>query len=252
MLNPHERDKRITFDAASHIYHIDGIQCNTSVTGVVTKFFPKFDIDGTIDKYHKRWQQNNHHKYGGKTKDEIKTIWEQDGEIGGKLGTRLHEAIETFYKGGTPFIDEVEADYGLFEGFLKEHQHLIPYRIEWRIGTEPDIGIAGTIDMCFTSIGDPPGMVHIYDWKRTKKAVTMVGFQGQTGMDILKHVPDTNYFHYCIQLNIYKYILQRYYGLQVGSMYFVKLHHASCPAYAKYEVRDFQTEVAQILQTYLK
>ena len=247
MLNPHERDKRITFDAANHIYHIDGIQCNTSVTGVVAKFFPKFDIDGTIDRYHKRWQQNNHPKYGGKTKDEIKTIWEQDGEIGGKLGTRLHEAIETFYKGGTPFIDEVEADYALFESFLKDHQHLKPYRIEWRIGTEPDIGIAGTIDMCFTEDGLPTDTVDLIDWKRLKKEVAMVGFRGQMGFTPLSHIPDTNYFHYCIQLNLYKYILEKYYGLKVRNMAIVVMHRIH-QRYIKCPIDDLQKEVADIFE----
>ncbi len=80
----------------------------------------------------------------------------------------------------------------------------------------------------------------------SKKAITMVGFRGQTGIGPLSHIPDTNYFHYCIQLNLYKYILQKYYGLRVGSMYFVKLHHVSCPAYVKYEVKDLQEEVEQL------
>ena len=101
--------------------------------------------------------------------------------------------------------------------------------------------------MCFTDDRDPPGTIHIYDWKRTKKDIAMVGFRGQTGLGPLAHIPDTNYFHYCIQLNTYKYILEMYYNLKVASMYFVKLHN-SCPVYGKYEVIDFQPEVHQILQ----
>lgn len=247
MMNVHVRDNRITFDPGKHIYHIDGIKCSTSVTGLIERFFPKFDVDRTIDQFYDNWQRRPHPKYGGKTKDEIRDGWEQEGIVGSTLGTRLHEAIETFYKGGVPFIEGVEDDYALFVDFQKDHKHLKPYRIEWRIGTDPDIGLAGTIDMCFTSDEDPPDMVHIYDWKRTKKEITKIGFRGQTGIGPLIHIPDTNYFHYCIQLNTYKYILQTYYNLRVGSMYFVKLHSSSCPAYDKHEVRDFQPEVKKLL-----
>ena len=34
----------MTFDAEKHIYHIRGIQCSFSSTGLVAQFFPKFDM----------------------------------------------------------------------------------------------------------------------------------------------------------------------------------------------------------------
>jgi hypothetical protein len=246
--NAHERDKRISFDAASHVYHIDGVECHTSATGLVGKFFSKFDVDKTIAQYYDNWQRKFHPEYGGKTKEEIKVAWEQKGRNNAELGTRLHEAIESYYRGGSPNIEDIEEDYARFLSFRDEHPHLNPYRIEWRIGTDADVGIAGTIDMCFTAEGDPEGSVHLYDWKRTEKNIVETGFRGRNGLGPLAHLPDANYFHYSMQLNTYKYILQTYYSLKVASMHFVTLHNSKL-TYNKYEAKDLQREVQSMLQT---
>jgi hypothetical protein len=245
--NAHERDKRISFDSATHIYHVDGVECYTSATGLVGKFFSKFDADKTIAQYYDNWQRKSHPEYGGKTKKEIKIAWEQKSRNSAELGARLHEAIEMHYRGGSPDIEGIEEDYARFLSFREEHPHLNPYRIEWRIGTDPDVGIAGTIDMCFTAEGDPEGSVHLYDWKRTEKDIVATGFRGQTGLGPLAHLPDANYFHYSMQLNTYKYILQTYYSLEVASMHFVTLHSSKL-TYNKHEARDLQKEVQSMLQ----
>jgi hypothetical protein len=109
------------------------------------------------------------------------------------------------------------------------------------------VGIAGTIDMCFTAEGEHEGSVHLYDWKRTEKEISKTGFRGQTGFGPLGHLPDTNYFHYSMQLNTYKYILQAYYNLEVASMHFVTLHNSKL-TYHKHKARDLQGEVKSMLQ----
>ena len=42
-LNIHDRDKRINFDEANHIYTIDNKKEAKSVTQLISEFFPKFD-----------------------------------------------------------------------------------------------------------------------------------------------------------------------------------------------------------------
>lgn len=241
----HERDQRITFDAEKHIYYIDNIECSLSVTGLVHSFFPKFDPIATIDQYYDRWQRYRHPKYYGLSKEDIIQQWIDTGDEGSALGTQLHEAIETFYKGGTPNIVGIEEDYAHFVAFQKKYSHLVPYRIEWRVSTEPDIGIAGTIDMCFTSTLDPDNRIFIADWKRTKKDVVMTGFKDQTGLPPLDHIPDTNFYHYSLQLNTYKYILEKYYDLTISGMGFIVLHR-NRPTYQIYKLGDYQKEVQQM------
>lgn len=240
--NTHERDQYITFDPEKHIYHIKGIECFASSTGLVSMFFPKFDATKVVDQYYDKWQRTNHPKYGGLSKEEILSSWVDEGEESSVLGTRLHEAIESFYKSEEPYIEGIEEDYVLFTQFQKKYSHLIPYRIEWRVGTNPDIGVAGSIDMCFTMKGFSDNTIAIVDWKRTKKDITKIGFRGQTGLYPLQHLPDTNFYHYAIQLNIYKYILEAYYGLKVKGMAFVKLHRSQ-PEFEMHRLPDLQQEV---------
>jgi hypothetical protein len=38
------------------------------------------------------------------------------------------------------------------------------------------------------------------------------------------HLPDTNYWHYSLQLNVYRYILQKHYGFVVSELALVVLH----------------------------
>ena len=42
--------------------------------------------------------------------------------------------------------------------------------------------------------------------------------------NLINDIPDTNYWHYALQLNIYKYILEKKYNKQVTDMYLVILH----------------------------
>jgi hypothetical protein len=45
-------------------------------------------------------------------------------------------------------------------------------------------------------------------------------------------LPDTSYYHYCLQQNLYRYMLQKNYGVKVSSLSLVVL----CPEYPTYYV----------------
>ena len=81
--NAHPRDEDVSFEENTHTYSIKGSSEGvTSVTTLLDDFFPKFDPDTIIDKYYSRWQQNPLKKPEcyGKTREEIKEMWERDGE----------------------------------------------------------------------------------------------------------------------------------------------------------------------------
>ena len=44
------------------------------------------------------------------------------------------------------------------------------------------------------------------------------------GGRLIQHIPDTNYWHYTLQLNIYKYILETKYGFNVKDLHLVVIH----------------------------
>ena len=47
---------------------------------------------------------------------------------------------------------------------------------------------------------------------------------GKCATHNVDYIPDTNYWHYCLQLNVYKAILEEKYGKKVTELYLVCLH----------------------------
>ena len=68
------------------------------------------------------------------------------------------------------------------------------------------------------------GTLMIYDWKRCKDIVKTNNWNKFSINNIISHLPDTNYWHYCLQLNTYAVILEEKYDKVVSEMYLVCLH----------------------------
>ena len=90
--------------------------------------------------------------------------------------------------------------------------------VAWLVFKE-DIKLAGSIDMIYKK---PDGTLAIYDWKRAKEIKFENRYQKMTGP--LNHLPDTNYWHYSLQLNIYRRILEELYHVTVSELALVVLH----------------------------
>ena len=237
--NSHPRDKRIEFYPDPHVYTIDGIAAPSAST-IVSKFFPEFDAHTVAGKLNA-----NHELYGLPVKEIVET-WKRRGETAAQKGTFLHEQIEKFYLGES--YTETEA-FSLFKQFVEAHSNLSPYRSEWRIFDDTH-HIAGTIDL----IAKSGSGFEIYDWKRSKKVINK--FNGspitdnswQSGIGQISHLDDTSYNRYCLQQSLYRYILDKNYGLKVSKMYLVVFH----PKYYKYykvEAPYLKEETEYILNT---
>tara|TARA_Y100000389_G_scaffold134961_1_gene132471 strand:+ start:19638 stop:20441 length:804 start_codon:yes stop_codon:yes gene_type:complete len=250
-LNLHERDEDIVFDEEPHIYYIKNKPVSISVTSLVHKYFGKFNADLIISRMMrgKNWESS---KYYGMTADEIKQQWTNSGNEATYHGTIMHKAIECFYNNepaeSPEHVETVE--YKQFEIFYKDHKDsLKAYRTEWVVYDE-DIDLAGSIDMVFENTED--GTLSIYDWKRSKEIKTSNTYS--KGIGVMSHLPDCNYIHYSLQLNIYKYILETKYDKIVRDMFLVVMHPLY-KTYMKYEVMDLQQEVKTIMderKEYLK
>ena len=161
-------------------------------------------------------------------------------------GTFLHEQIENFY---LEQAYEKTEEFHLFESFVSDHNHIIPYRTEWRIFDEQH-HIAGTIDL----ISKNDNGYEMYDWKRSEKVVSK--FNGeiiknnkwQKGVGQLADIDDTSYNRYCLQQSLYKYILEKNYGLKVSKMYLIVLY-PEYDRYYKVEVPYWQDKAEYILRT---
>jgi len=228
VVNAHPRDARITFDEPTHKYTIDGSKYDISCTGFVHSFFGHFDADKVIANMMrgKNWKEGN--KYWGKTPEEIKAGWDANGKAASEAGTRMHLDIEHYYNAspiGNMSEDEWEPCPGLeWDYFMKYETKFripggyVPFRTEWLVFYE-EIRLAGSIDMVYMK---PDGTIAIYDWKRAKEIKTENPYQ--KGLDPLDHLPDTNYWHYTLQLNIYASVLEKKYDMKVSELALVILH----------------------------
>ena len=243
-LYPHERDERIKFDEGPHIYTIDGSSDGyMSVTTFNHANFEQFDADAIIKGMmsSKRWPQS---KYYGQTVDEIKAGWDKNRDEAASAGTKMHYDIECYYNQMGVVNDSIEYEY--FQRFLTDFPDLKPYRTEWTVFHE-ELKLAGSIDMVFEK---PDGTLLIYDWKRCKEIVKTNSFGKWGKKKCIEHLPDTNYWHYCLQLNTYKAILEEKYGKVVEDLYLVCLHPDNKNKnYQRIKVVDLQEEVRELFET---
>jgi hypothetical protein len=234
--NSNDRDNRIKFYPEHHIYTIDNTPV-TSASTLIAKFFPEFDS---------LYWANRKAAELGITPEQVDLMWRNNGDKASKEGTFLHEQIEKFYLGQE--YDNTE-EFHLFESFVQENKHIKPYRTEWRIFDE-HYHIAGTIDL----ISKTNDGFEIYDWKRSKKVVNsntgepIINNKWQCGVGHLSDIDDTSYNRYCLQQSLYKYILEKNYGLAVSRMFLVVLY-PDYDRYYKVEVPYLKKKVEYILQT---
>ena len=241
--HPHPRDKCITFEEGPHIYTINGDSDFMSVTRWNHSHFGHFDADKIIDKIFMSRKWGPAHKYWGKTKEEIKKMWKDKGQAASTAGTKMHYDIECFYN---DMDVEVDLDCDEFEYFMRFEneigQYMKPYRTEWMIW-DNELKFAGSIDMTFEH---EDGSISIYDWKRSVGIKKENPFQSAT-TPCISHLPDSNFWHYSLQLNTYKALLEKNYGKKVKDMYLVCLHpNNENKSYQKIEVADLQQEIRDL------
>jgi hypothetical protein len=271
--NAHPRDKNIHFEEEGHKYTISNDNGNdngndntglgesgyTSVTTWVHTHFPHFDADLIICKmmYGKSWKPG--HKYWGLSAAGIKDLWNSKRENAAGAGTKLHYEIECFMNSKVLVFDYTHLellqqhnilikydkrylDFGIewsyFMNFVSDFPHLKPYRTEWAVYHE-ELGLAGSIDMVYKN---PDSSLSIYDWKRSAD-ITKVNSWNKTALTKeISWMPDSNFWHYTLQLNTYKMILESKYGETVKDLFLVRLHPDS-DNYELIQVPDLKNDI---------
>jgi ATP-dependent exoDNAse (exonuclease V) beta subunit len=248
MTHPHERDAHIEFDEGPHIYTIDGDSDYMSVTTWNHSHFEHFDADAIIDKMMRsnRWPQS---KYFGMTPDEIKALWEKNRDEAATAGTAMHLDIERFYNQEQVCNDSPEYQHFLHfvSYFASARPTVKPYRTEWMIW-DADLKFAGSIDMVYEN---PDGTLLIYDWKRSKEIKKTNGWGKSSHTECISHLPDTNFWHYSLQLNTYKALLEKNYGKKVVELALVCLYPDN-NSFQIIKVPDLQKEVSELFELRLK
>ena len=245
----YDQDRYIDFTPEEHVYTYDGRERLLPVSSLIAYFFEAFDA---LRMAEMQWQ-----RYGVAVEASLDR-WDRCRRMASEVGTFMHLQTENYFRDGSfetcfSFVDgeatetvSIEREKAHFLRFVEDHR-IRPYRQEWPV-FDLDLNIAGTIDLVCR---EDDGSFTIYDWKRSGRVVDAAGvpltegFNGKTGFNGI-HLPDTPFYHYCIQQNLYRYMLQRDYGISVGGMNLVVL----CPDYPTYyrvEVPVMDEVVEQIV-----
>ncbi len=103
---------------------------------------------------------------------------------------------------------------------------------------DEELKIAGSIDMLYMNKN---GNLDIYDWKRCKN-ITKENYWRSSTTKCIGHLPDSNFWHYSLQLNVYKYILERNYDVKIDDLYIVCLH-PNQTSYIKMKIPNLKDEI---------
>lgn len=249
-LHPHPRDSHIHFFEEEHKYEIDdpsdtSNEKYTSVTTFIHSLFKPFDADIIIDKMMKspKWPSS---PYYGMTALEIKSKWEEKRDAAASAGTKMHLSIENYYNQvpNEPSLEE-SVEFKYFKAFQEEvieKNEWIPYRTEWTV-YDIETKLAGSIDIIYQVNRNNDTELVIYDWKRAEN-IKKEGFD--SGKSPIDHLPDTNFWHYALQLNIYKYILEKNYGKRITQLCLVVLHPSN-NGYKLFEVPALPDEITDVM-----
>ena len=149
----------------------------------------------------------------------ITKYWQRNGDIARARGTLLHYHCEQMVNEmlvEEPHSKEFTQARQIYQYLL--WQGLTPFRAEVNI-FHCGLGVAGQPDLLMR---DNMGRIIIVDWKRSK-SIRMDSFRDHLKYP-LQHIPDSNYWLYSLQINLYGYILETEYDMKVGGYYLAVVH----------------------------
>ena len=243
------QDADIDFEPEEHVYLYQGRERLLPVSSLAGYFFEHFDALAAAERQY---------QYKGIPVEESIDTWDRTGCMASEVGTFMHAQTERYFQDGTfettyPFCYNgqtepvsIATERQYFLQFVKDYA-IEPYRQEWPV-YDKELNVAGTIDLICQ---ETDGTFTIYDWKRSTKVVNALGqpiteaFGGRMSFNGI-NLPDTSFYHYCVQQNLYRYMLETHYGIVVRAMNLVVLH-PSYPSYYVAQVPRMEEVVSQII-----
>jgi hypothetical protein len=240
----------VKFHDAEHKYFIREQEL-ISGTGFVGQFKEKFDSEGQSVKSAKK---------KGISAEELLAEWGFKGDFSRTKGTLLHNYAENHWQNKIYPIDYTTHDEKFGEGLMKERleecirmfkefylkakKNLIPVAMELVIG-DADIGIGGMVDCLFWN--DKYNEYQIWDYKTNKEIAEYSKYKKRMKMPI-NFLHDCELEAYSIQLNLYKYIIQKNTDIKIGKCFLVHIHEEQ-QDYNIIECKEYQ-EIIQLLVDY--
>lgn len=207
----YSKNKKVSFDSGTHSYFLKDKKL-TSVTTLINNFKNEFDSDFWSKKIAKK--ENT-------TQEIILKKWKDKAFKSTEIGTAIHKIFEDYRnvnycvtngklefeynKLNAEFMEDFNLKKEVSLKFINDFfvtKRLIPIESEFIVYND---FLAGQLDMICK---DQECNFYILDFKTNEKIDTYS--YGKRMKGIFSHLDDASYFHYCLQLSIYKRMLKEY------------------------------------------
>lgn len=243
--------RHIMFYEDKHIYHNTvSREIYQSVTQTIKKVQPEVNWDywavykylegrGSVrphDSYEKIWFNGGYVDYKSYLKEAnvTKKSWSSKGKVAREKGTFIHLYLENLFDNK---VIRVPAKYknnlGGANEFFKDNRHRIPIYAEL-IVADDDYKIAGQVDRPFFV---EPGVLDIYDYKSDAE----IKFENKysTLMSPVDNLPDCNFSKYTLQLNLYKWVIEKNTEWKVRDL---KIVHLTDTSYKLHDIPNYDVQ----------
>lgn len=217
----YSKDKRVVFQEGDHSYSLKDKKL-LSVTTFIHQFKNEFDSDFFSKKIAKRDK---------KTQAEVLAEWKAKADKSCDIGTAVHKIFEDYANGNYSVQnDELTIDFfDIQPEYFTEFYHKAKVSVDFikkffvtnrltPVYTEHIVynkHLAGQIDMICK---DQEGRHYIIDFKTNEKIEEYSYNKKMKG--VFLDYNDSNYFHYCLQLSIYKKMFKEH---DIHKMYLIHI-----------------------------
>lgn len=251
-------DDCVEFFEEEHYYVVDGLRYRGSGTSVVHSVFEPFNEQVMLDRIvnGRRWATDPDYRYYQMPRQDIAALWEHIRTQASLLGTIMHAYIECFYNDvkpdwaslGVQGPDDLGLEYTHFHTFHDEivEGKLKPWRTEL-ILVDPAYEFVGTIDMLFQDLhaGPDDRTLFMMDHKRSKEIRHKPFNPTDLAYEPFNELANINKHHYFLQLNLYKFVLERNTPYRVKTMH-LSVFHPTQSSFVLVEVPDLQHLAAKL------
>jgi len=230
-----------------HHYYL-GDKKLVSATTLLSNYHDKFDGEYWSEVKGKEW---------GITKEQVLRGWDFLSDFSQYKGSYSHNYAENLmnrkvfpynkrdvvdFFGYDAIREEYELTVNQINNFYKDSLNKLVPLITEKVIYDPSIGLSGMIDLL--AYNKKSGKIEIWDWK-TSKIISKAN-KYRKMFSPIDHLDDCEFVHYSLQLNIYKYIINKVTGIDIGNCYLIWVNHAN-PNYEIIKCDDLMKEYEHIV-----
>jgi len=223
----------LQFNESTHTYLVNGKKISKSVTALAGQY----SSDKPFDTQY--WAERKA-KERGISKEEIIKEWDAKRDFSANKGTLVHKFMENIYNGIEENIEVSDKELCL-KFYNETKTFLLPIASELRI-YDIELDVAGTIDQLFYC--PQKKQIVLVDWKTNKMINTKNGYNKM--VKPFDKFDSCEFYNYSLQLNFYKYIIEKNTELKIDSMKLVWLNSEVNKDYKVFDCVNFQDEIKKI------